>query len=256
MKKLISLVVLLSLIFVPSITLAAPDFKGNREFLKNSKISDADKAVINSFIDTVQSETKDIKNSAEVAAKANPIIDKYIAETKLQGESLAILYLIKSVYGFYKPTENVAILSKALEISPDNKFLNNLIGMSQINVGDNNGAVKSFEKALKLDAVEDETKGFLTPSLYNNLALAESNLGNTKTAFYYCDKAIEIAPKKYHAYSMRASLYAQQGNYKFALEDAIKAKNLVIEDGAKDKFALQNLNFMIFNLKRELGIRY
>ena len=95
------------------------------------------------------------------------------------------------------PAEQVAILTAAAKKYNDARVYNNL-GIAQSEMGDNAAALKSFEKAAKLDNSKQITK---------NLTL--SNLANGKTA----------EAKKYAAAAdaqTKAAIAAAEGDYKAA----------------------------------------
>jgi tetratricopeptide (TPR) repeat protein len=125
--------------------------------------------------------------------------------------------------------------------------------MNKINTMAYSEAIVDFERAIELDSAAGVTKGVLTPSSYNNMALAALNNRDFSSAIKYCDEAIRINSKTYTAYAMRANILAMQGNYNSALNDATQAKTLMVESGITSGMHLQGINHLIYNLKKRLN---
>ena len=112
------------------------------------------------------------------------------------------------------PKEQVAILTAASKKYNDARVYNNL-GVAQTKVGDKAAALKSFEKAAKLDSSKELSKNLLLANLAN---------GNTAEAKKYAAAADAQA---------KAAMAAAEGDYKAA------AKNL---EGYNEAIALVQSN--------------
>ena len=135
-----------------------------------------------------------IVNSTDLQGKT----DAEIMAAYRNGDALTVEEMLYASETLAKnPAEQVAILTAAAKKYNDARVYNNL-GIAQSEMGDNAAALKSFEKAAKLDNSKQITK---------NLTL--SNLANGKTA----------EAKKYAAAAdaqTKAAIAAAEGDYKAA----------------------------------------
>ncbi len=135
-----------------------------------------------------------IVNSTDLQGKT----DAEIMAAYRNGDALTVEEMLYAAETLAKnPAEQVAILTAAAKKYNDARVYNNL-GIAQSEMGDNAAALKSFEKAAKLDNSKQITK---------NLTL--SNLANGKTA----------EAKKYAAAAdaqTKAAIAAAEGDYKAA----------------------------------------
>lgn len=165
-----------------------------------------------------------IVNTTDLQGKTD---EEIMAAYRNGGELSAEEYLFAAQVLVENPEEQVAILTAASKKYNDARIWNNL-GVAQTKAGDKAAALKSFEKAAKLDS---------SAALNKNLLLA--NLANCNTA----------EAKKYAAAAdaqAKAAMAAAEGNYKSAaagLEGYNKAIALVQSNdlaGAKKAIAKDN----------------
>ena len=165
-----------------------------------------------------------IVNTTDLQGKTD---EEIMAAYRNGGELSAEEYLFAAQVLVENPEEQVAILTAASKKFNDARVWNNL-GVAQTQAGDKAAALKSFEKAAKLDS---------SAALNKNLLLA--NLANCNTA----------EAKKYAAAAdseAKAAMAAAEGNYKSAaagLEGYNKAIALVQSNdlaGAKKAIAKDN----------------
>ena len=213
------------------------DWDGFKELVEQSNIKDKDLIlqVLSLYNSPAERETE-IKNMSSVFEELKEEIlpelrrSQIVNTTDLQGktdeeimaayrnggELSAEEYLFAAQVLVENPEEQIAILTAASKKYNDARIWNNL-GVAQTKAGDKEAALKSFEKAAKLDS---------SAALNKNLLLA--NLANCNTA----------EAKKYAA--------AAEGNYKSAaagLEGYNKAIALVQSNdlaGAKKAIAKDN----------------
>ena len=224
------------------------DWDGFKELVEQSNIKDKDLIlqVLSLYNSPAERETE-IKNMSSVFEELKEEIlpelrrSQIVNTTDLQGktdeeimaayrnggELSAEEYLFAAQVLVENPEEQVAILTAASKKYNDARIWNNL-GVAQTKAGDKAAALKSFEKAAKLDS---------SAALNKNLLLA--NLANCNTA----------EAKKYAAAAdaqAKAAMAAAEGNYKSAaagLEGYNKAIALVQSNdlaGAKKAIAKDN----------------
>ena len=224
------------------------DWDGFKELVEQSNIKDKDLIlqVLSLYNSPAERETE-IKNMSSVFEELKEEIlpelrrSQIVNTTDLQGktdeeimaayrnggELSAEEYLFAAQVLVENPEEQIAILTAASKKYNDARIWNNL-GVAQTKAGDKEAALKSFEKAAKLDS---------SAALNKNLLLA--NLANCNTA----------EAKKYAAAAdseARAAMAAAEGNYKSAaagLEGYNKAIALVQSNdlaGAKKAIAKDN----------------
>ena len=221
------------------------DWDGFKELVEQSNIKDKDLIlqVLSLYNSPAERETE-IKNMSSVFEELKEEIlpelrrSQIVNTTDLQGktdeeimaayrnggELSAEEYLFAAQVLVENPEEQIAILTAASKKYNDARIWNNL-GVAQTKAGDKEAALKSFEKAAKLDS---------SAALNKNLLLA--NLANCNTA----------EAKKYAAAAdseAKAAMAAAEGNYKSAaagLEGYNKAIALVQSNdlaGAKKALA-------------------
>ena len=224
------------------------DWDGFKELVEQSNIKDKDLIlqVLSLYNSPAERETE-IKNMSSVFEELKGEIlpelrrSQIVNTTDLQGktdeeimaayrnggELSAEEYLFAAQVLVENPEEQIAILTAASKKYNDARIWNNL-GVAQTKAGDKEAALKSFEKAAKLDS---------SAALNKNLLLA--NLANCNTA----------EAKKYAAAAdseAKAAMAAAEGNYKSAaagLEGYNKAIALVQSNdlaGAKKAIAKDN----------------
>ncbi len=224
------------------------DWDGFKELVEQSNIKDKDLIlqVLSLYNSPAERETE-IKNMSSVFEELKEEIlpelrrSQIVNTTDLQGktdeeimaayrnggELSAEEYLFAAQVLVENPEEQVAILTAASKKYNDARIWNNL-GVAQTKAGDKAAALKSFEKAAKLDS---------SAALNKNRLLA--NLANCNTA----------EAKKYAAAAdaqAKAAMAAAEGNYKSAaagLEGYNKAIALVQSNdlaGAKKAIAKDN----------------
>ena len=224
------------------------DWDGFKELVEQSNIKDKDLIlqVLSLYNSPAERETE-IKNMSSVFEELKEEIlpelrrSQIVNTTDLQGktdeeimaayrnggELSAEEYLFAAQVLVENPEEQIAILTAASKKYNDARIWNNL-GVAQTKAGDKEAALKSFEKAAKLDSLA---------ALNKNLLLA--NLANCNTA----------EAKKYAAAAdseAKAAMAAAEGNYKSAaagLEGYNKAIALVQSNdlaGAKKAIAKDN----------------
>ena len=224
------------------------DWDGFKELVEQSNIKDKDLIlqVLSLYNSPAERETE-IKNMSSVFEELKEEIlpelrrSQIVNTTDLQGktdeeimaayrnggELSAEEYLFAAQVLVENPEEQIAILTAASKKYNDARIWNNL-GVAQTKAGDKEAALKSFEKAAKLDS---------SAALNKNLLLA--NLANCNTA----------EAKKYAAAAdseAMAAMAAAEGNYKSAaagLEGYNKAIALVQSNdlaGAKKAIAKDN----------------
>ena len=224
------------------------DWDGFKELVEQSNIKDKDLIlqVLSLYNSPAERETE-IKNMSSVFEELKEEIlpelrrSQIVNTTDLQGktdeeimaayrnggELSAEEYLFAAQVLVENPEEQIAILTAASKKYNDARIWNNL-GVAQTKAGDKEAALKSFEKAAKLES---------SAALHKNLLLA--NLANCNTA----------EAKKYAAAAdseAKAAMAAAEGNYKSAaagLEGYNKAIALVQSNdlaGAKKAIAKDN----------------
>ena len=224
------------------------DWDGFKELVEQSNIKDKDlilqvlslynspaereteikkmSAVFNELKEEILPELRrsQIVNTTDLQGKTD---EEIMAAYRNGGELSAEEYLFAAQVLVENPEEQIAILTAASKKYNDARIWNNL-GVAQTKAGDKEAALKSFEKAAKLDS---------SAALNKNLLLA--NLANCNTA----------EAKKYAAAAdseAKAAMAAAEGNYKSAaagLEGYNKAIALVQSNdlaGAKKAIAKDN----------------
>lgn len=224
------------------------DWDGFKELVEQSNIKDKDLILqVLSLYNSPAERESEIKNMSSVFEELKEEIlpelrrSQIVNTTDLQGktdeEIMAAYrnggelspeeYLFAAQVLVENPEEQIAILTAASKKYNDARIWNNL-GVAQTKAGDKEAALKSFEKAAKLDS---------SAALNKNLLLA--NLANCNTA----------EAKKYAAAAdseAKAAMAAAEGNYKSAaagLEGYNKAIALVQSNdlaGAKKAIAKDN----------------
>ena len=224
------------------------DWDGFKELVEQSNIKDKDLILqVLSLYNSPAERESEIKNMSSVFEELKEEIlpelrrSQIVNTTDLQGktdeEIMAAYrnggelspeeYLFAAQVLVENPEEQIAILTTASKKYNDARIWNNL-GVAQTKAGDKEAALKSFEKAAKLDS---------SAALNKNLLLA--NLANCNTA----------EAKKYAAAAdseAKAAMAAAEGNYKSAaagLEGYNKAIALVQSNdlaGAKKAIAKDN----------------
>ncbi|WP_413413327.1 tetratricopeptide repeat protein [Prochlorococcus sp. MIT 0701] len=176
--------------------------------------------------------------------------DDYLAQAR--GSSLK--------KGREKSVIRLAEQSLKLRESAEGYFL---VGTNKHNLGDNQGAIADFNKAIEIDpqlagpyynrgvlkgeledyqgAFDDYNKAIeIDPQhfeFYNNRGVAKSNLKDYQGAITDYNKAIAINPQLAEAYSNRCTAKSDLGDYQGAIADCNKA--IVINP--QDSFAYYNL---------------
>lgn len=196
------------------------DWEGFKELVEKSNIKDKDLIlqVLSLYNSSAERETQ-IKNMSSVFDELKEDIlpelrrSKIINSTDIQGKTDAELmaqfnsgekltadeYLYCAESLAKDADEQVKILTAASKKFNDARIWNNL-GIAQAKTGDKVAALKSFEKAGKLDSSSEVTK---------NLILANLANGNTAEAVKYA-KAADAQTK--------AAIAAAEGNYKAAAQ--------------------------------------
>ncbi|MBE6182129.1 MAG: hypothetical protein E7148_05500 [Rikenellaceae bacterium] len=193
------------------------DWEGFKELVEKSNIKDKNLIlqVLSLYNSSAQRENE-IKNMSAVFGELKEEIlpelrrAQIVNTTDLQGKTDAeMLAAVKNgqeltleEYLFIAtvattPEEQVTILTAASKKYNDARVWNNL-GIAQTKVGDKAAALKSFEKAAKLDASSELNKNLLLANLAN---------GNTAEAKKYAAAADAEA---------KAAMNAAEGNYKAA----------------------------------------
>ena len=139
-----------------------------------------------------------IVNTTDLQGKTD---EEIMAAFRNGGELSVEEYLFAAQVLTEDPAEQVAILTAASKKYNDARVWNNL-GVAQTKVGDKAAALKSFEKAAKMDSSKEMNKNLLLANLAN---------GNTAEAKKYAAAADAQA---------KAAMAAAEGDYKTA------AKNL------------------------------
>ncbi len=224
------------------------DWDGFKELVEQSNIKDKDLIlqVLSLYNSPAERETE-IKNMSSVFEELKEEIlpelrrSQIVNTTDLQGktdeeimaayrnggELSAEEYLFAAQVLVENPEEQIAILTAASKKYNDARIWNNL-GVAQTKAGDKEAALKSFEKAAKLDSSKELSKNLLLANLAN---------GNTAEAKKYAAAADSEA---------KAAMAAAEGNYKSAaagLEGYNKAIALVQSNdlaGAKKAIAKDN----------------
>ena len=224
------------------------DWDGFKELVEQSNIKDKDLIlqVLSLYNSPAERETE-IKNMSSVFEELKEEIlpelrrSQIVNTTDLQGktdeeimaayrnggELSAEEYLFAAQVLVENPEEQVAILTAASKKYNDARIWNNL-GVAQTKAGDKAAALKSFEKAAKMDSSSEITKNLILGNLAN---------GNTAEAKKYAAAADAQA---------KAAMAAAEGNYKSAaagLEGYNKAIALVQSNdlaGAKKAIAKDN----------------
>mgnify|MGYP002900067342 FL=1 len=198
------------------------DWDGFKELVEQSNIKDKDLIlqVLSLYNSPAERETE-IKNMSSVFEELKEEIlpelrrSQIVNTTDLQGktdeeimaayrnggELSAEEYLFAAQVLVENPEEQIAILTAASKKYNDARIWNNL-GVAQTKAGDKEAALKSFEKAAKLDSSKELSKNLLLANLAN---------GNTAEAKKYAAAADAQA---------KAAMAAAEGDYKAA------AKNL------------------------------
>lgn len=193
------------------------DWEGFKELVEKSDIKDKNLIlqVLSLYNSSAQRESE-IKNMSAVFGELKTQIlpelrrSQIVNTTDLQGKTDAEMFaavkngqeLTLEEYLFIAtvaatPEEQVTILTAASKKYNDARVWNNL-GIAQTKVGDKAAALKSFEKAAKLDASSELNKNLLLANLAN---------GNTAEAKKYAAAADAEA---------KAAMNAAEGNYKAA----------------------------------------
>ena len=194
------------------------DWDGFKELVEQSNIKDKDLIlqVLSLYNSPAERETE-IKNMSSVFEELKEEIlpelrrSQIVNTTDLQGKTDAEImaayrnggeltveeYLFAAQELTDCPKEQVAILTAASKKYNDARVYNNL-GVAQTKVGDKAAALKSFEKAAKMDSSKELNKNLLLANLANN---------NTAEAKKYAAAADAQA---------KAAMAAAEGDYKTA----------------------------------------
>ena len=138
-----------------------------------------------------------IVNTTDLQGKTD---EEIMAAYRNGGELSAEEYLFAAQVLVENPEEQVAILTAASKKYNDARIRNNL-GVAQTKAGDKAAALKSFEKAAKLDSSKELSKNLLLANLAN---------GNTAEAKKYAAAADAQA---------KAAMAAAEGDYKAAAQN-------------------------------------
>ena len=138
-----------------------------------------------------------IVNTTDLQGKTD---EEIMAAYRNGGELSVEEYLFAAQVLTEDPAEQVAILTAASKKYNDARVWNNL-GVAQTKVGDKAAALKSFEKAAKMDSSKEMNKNLLLANLAN---------GNTAEAKKYAAAADAQA---------KAAMAAAEGDYKTAVKN-------------------------------------
>ncbi len=108
--------------------------------------------------------------------------------------------------------------NKAIQLAPDNTSAYINRGNSKSNLGDENGAIQDYNKAIQL-APDDALA-------YYNRGISKSNLGDENGAIQDYNKAIQLAPDDALAYINRGNSKGKLGDYNGSIQDYNKAIQL------------------------------
>ena len=116
----------------------------------------------------------------------------------------------------------IADYDKALEIDPKYTNVYNNRGVAKCKLGDYNGAIEDFDKVLEIDPKYADA--------YNNRGLAKNDLGDSESAIADFDKALEINPEYADAYYNRGIAKSILHNYEGAIADYDEAIRIDPDD--------------------------
>lgn len=103
-----------------------------------------------------------------------------------------------------KINEAVALMTDAVKLSPQDASLWYLLGLGQVEIGQNQQALTSFEKAVEIDE-------FFSRARYN-MALLYNSLGNHEIAIRELKKCMKFEPENADYPYAIATIYSQIGN--------------------------------------------
>ena len=115
----------------------------------------------------------------------------------------------------------IALLKRATEIDPKNKFAWNNLGRVYLGMRDNNAAVVAFQKQIEINPYDEFA--------YNNLGRAywqDRKYDDAATAFH---KQLEINPLDKYAHANLGAMYAEWHKYDEAAPELEKAASLTPE---------------------------
>src|SRR6266849_4383069 len=115
----------------------------------------------------------------------------------------------------------IALLNRATEIDPKNKFAWNNLGRVYLGMRDNNAAVVAFQKQIEINPYDEFA--------YNNLGRAywqDRKYDDAATAFH---KQLEINPLDKYAHANLGAMYAEWHKYDEAAPELEKAASLTPE---------------------------
>ncbi len=120
---------------------------------------------------------------------------------------------------------------------PQSVFLLNILGSTYFELGNNEKAIKSFEKIIKINPSFADA--------YYNLGIIYKVTGNTDKSFDCYIKCINLNPKKFEAYNNLGNIYRDRNN----LEKAIEYYFDSLKINPKYSVALQNFGVCLQNYK-------
>ena len=152
---------------------------------------------------------------------------------------LALLGKVNSLIAQGKYEESKELLIIARKLYPKNKYVIELNGLLNYNLGDYNVAIKQFKEVIKID-----NKTYTCP--YEGLGMAYYKTGKYNLAKENLIKSIEINPNiEFKKYNTLAKIYIDEGNYQRAQELLKKS----IENYPYDNESIQLLKSIQKNLR-------
>ena len=154
-------------------------------------------------------------SSAEVLAKAEPLVGKALTLDDRLGEAYASLAGLETMKGNVPAAE--ANFRKAIELSPNYSMAYMWYGLL-LRDRDPGKQLEMFRKALELDP--------LSPVVNVNIASALRAAGRPEEAVERCRRAIEIEPGLANAYALLSQIYADELNQP---DEAVRYQRKAVE---------------------------
>jgi len=163
-----------------------------------------------------------------------------IKDTKISWLMIALFALLSSIT-FVKSrsySDPITFYNSSISQNPDNALMYTNRGAIKVNMGDLQGAINDFTKAIVLSP-EDAVA-------YNNRGVAYSSIGHLERAIKDYDKAIELNPNYAGVYNNWGNVYKAEGD----LDKAIKKYDKAIELNPNYADAYYNLGEAFVGLGR------